>query len=127
MPSIKDETHERYGFAFAELCTVGKRQDVCEFGAAWWGLAPGNAGLVSTGVAQITEGLQRDGSDLVHRRAEIVFHRILLVVGRALVTAGVAAKKIYLPWLVGEGLELKRERLATFLELQLLRKTGCRQ
>src|ERR1700730_16455566 len=107
MPSIKDEAHERYGFALAELCAVGKRQDVCEFGAAWWWLALGNAGLISTGVAQIAEGLQRDWGDLVHRRAEIVFHRILLVVGRSFVAAGGAAKKIYLPWLVGEGLELK--------------------
>src|SRR6266542_6413859 len=127
MPGIKDETHERDRFTFAELGAVGKLDDVCEFGSAWRRRPLGNAGLVGTGVAKIAKRLQRDASDRPHWRAEIVLHRILLVVGRALVTAGVTAKKVYSLWLVGERFELERKRLGTFLEFQLLRVAGCGQ
>ena len=121
------QTGKPRGFAFAEFDAVGKGDDVCEFGAAWWRLAFGNAGLVGAGVAKIAKRLQRDASNLFHRRAETILHRILLVVGRALVTAGVTAQKVYSLRLVGEGFKLERKRLAALQEFQLFRMTESGQ
>jgi hypothetical protein len=124
MVSIEDETDERDRFAFAEPGAVNKRNDVCKLRAAWWRLAFGNAGLVITGIAQFGKRLQGCGRDPGYRRAEIILHCILLVIGRALVTAGIATKKVYSLRLVSEGFELERKRFAARLELQLLRIAG---
>lgn len=127
MAGIEDETDKRYRVTFAEFGAVAQRKDVCEFGAARRRLAFGNAGLVGAGVTKIAEGLQCDGCDLIDRRAEIIFHRILLVVGGAFVTAGVAAKKVYSLGLICEWFELKRKRLAAPAERHLLRLTRSHQ
>src|ERR1700738_888653 len=106
MTSIKNKTNERHGFAFAQFCAVGKCKYVCEFCAVEWGFAFGNAGLDGAGVAKIAKRLQSDKSNLLNRGAEIVFHRVLLIVSGALVTAGIAAKKVYSPGLVCEWFKL---------------------
>ena len=59
--------------------------------------------------------LERDGSDICHRGAEIIFHRILLIIGLALEAAGVATQKINPLWFVGERFQLQRKRLSHVL------------
>src|SRR5438477_13216263 len=120
MPRIEDETDEGDGLAFAEFGAVAKRYDLGEFCAARWWLALGNGRLVITGIAQVAECLQRHGSDFRYRRAEIILHRILLIIGRTLETSGVTAEKINSLRLISERFQLERQRFAASFEPQLL-------
>ena len=119
MSRLEDVTDEHDRLAFAEFCAVTKRNDVCQRSATWRRLALGNGQLAITGIAQVTERLQSYGCDPFHGRAEIILHRILLVIGVALMTACIAAEKIYSLWFASEGFELERKRFAARLELQL--------
>ena len=118
--SIEDISDKRDCLAFTKFCPVAERNDVGEFCAARRRLAPGNGRLVVTGIAQFAERLQRHGRNFRYRRAEIILHGILLIIGRALETAGVAAEKINSLRFISERFELERKRLAASLELHFL-------
>src|SRR6476646_7842681 len=125
MTRVEDEPHEGNCLAFTQFHAVRQRYDICQLSPAGWRLTFGNRGFVVAGIAKRGEGLQRYGGVVFGRRAEIILHRILLIVSRSFETASVAAEEIYLLRFVGKRPELHRQRFAAGFEFQLL-STGQR-
>src|SRR6267154_93878 len=107
MSRVENETDERDRLAFAKFLPVAERNDLRQPGATWRRLTLGNGRRVGAGIAQVAERLQSYGCNVRHRRAEVILHCILLVVGGALalVTSRIAAQKIDSLWFMSEGLE----------------------
>src|SRR5260221_5262789 len=120
MPRLQDETNEGNGLALAKRSAVIKPDDFGQPGAVGGRLAFGNAGFVVAGIAQFGKSLQGHGREPACRSAEIVLLRVLLVVRRALVAAGIPAEKINSLWLMCKRSKLQRQRFAASLKLQLL-------
>ena len=120
MTGIQNEPNKHNGFAFTQFLSVRQRNYVFQLHPARWRFAFGNRSFVVAGITQGGESLQGYGDEACCRRAEIILQGILLIVRRPLETTSVAAQEIDPLWLVGEGPELHRQRLAASLELQLL-------
>src|SRR5713226_7146473 len=128
MSRVENVTDEDDRLAFSQPGAICQGDDVRELRAALRRLALRNAGFTVSSITQIAKRLQRDRNDLVHWSAEVVLHRVLPVVGVALVTAAVAAAKIDLLRLVNERFELERQRLiAARPELCLLCRSDRRK
>src|ERR1043165_1511200 len=117
---VQNIAQKRHGLAFTQSLAVTDLDYVREFRAAYRRLTFGNRRFVVARLIQLTEGCQSYRGDGIGWRAEIVFLRILFVVGRAFETPAVAAEEIDPLRLVREWLELKWQRLIAGLEFQLL-------
>src|SRR6266849_2013930 len=124
---FEHESYKRDRLPFAQFRAVAERNDVGKLRTARRRFALRNARLVIASVIQIAKRLQRYRNNLVHRRAEVVLHCILLVVGGALMTAAVAAEIVDALRLARERFELERQRFAAIHELGLFCRRGCRQ
>src|SRR6266446_3575070 len=107
MSGVENITNEDDRLPFSQPGPIFQLDNVRKLRAAWRRLAYRNTGFTVSRITQVDKRLQCDRNDLIRRRAEVVLHCILLVVGGALETAGVATERIDPLWLVGEGSELE--------------------
>ena len=127
MARIEHEPDESHCPAFSEFGAVAEGNYVCQPGATWRRFAFGDGRLAVTGIAKFTERIQGNGCDLCYGSAEIILHRILLVIGRTLETAGITAQIIYSLRFISEGFQLEWQRPAARFERELLRLNSSRQ
>src|SRR5229473_3764168 len=127
MSRVENVTDEDDRLAFSQHGSISQLDNVRKLRAAWRRFADRNTGFTVSRIAQIDKRLKCDRDDPICRRAEVVLHCILRVVGGALMTAAVAAEIVDALRLARERFELERQRLAAFHELCLFCRRGRRQ